>query len=386
MLKEYIQNNLHRWICWIGTLLNHLIGHGRQRKCLLILRTDGIGDFVLFGPMIATLAERYPGHELLLLLQARVAELADAHPDISKLITFNYSKYRKNIFYRLKTLWYIRQKKVAICINPMVSRDWIGDEIVLWSNAGEKIGWDTIFPSMSLKQKKQGDHYYTRLIKTNLMPYAHELNSNKLFLHDTCQQDADFRMAIWPAPQHIKNVATRWKDARLENSKVICLSIGALASYRKWAIENYFALIERIRNYSQDHKFIIIGETDKTIIDKIVAYQKREPDIFNWCGTTALGELSAIFKHCQMVIGNESGPMHIAVAVNVPTVCILGGGHYGRFMPYGNEDIHKYVIKKMDCFQCNWKCKYNSVRCIAEIPIAAVYAEVIKLLAQLELK
>ena len=51
--------------------------------------------------------------------------------------------------------------------------------------------------------------------------------------------------------------------------------------------------------------------------------------------------------------------MHIAISLGIPTVTILGGGHFERFMPYGDYEKNEFVYKKMDCFKCNWKCIFN---------------------------
>jgi hypothetical protein len=46
---------------------------------------------------------------------------------------------------------------------------------------------------------------------------------------------------------------------------------------------------------------------------------------------------------------------------------IVGGGHFGRFFPWGNSSVARVVNKPMECYGCNWRCKYQSMRCIQEI-------------------
>ena len=52
-------------------------------------------------------------------------------------------------------------------------------------------------------------------------------------------------------------------------------------------------------------------------------------------------------------------------------------------MPYGNPEINKFVSKKMDCFQCNWKCKYGDYRCIKDITVDEMFEEVKKMITEL---
>jgi ADP-heptose:LPS heptosyltransferase len=80
----------------------------------------------------------------------------------------------------------------------------------------------------------------------------------------------------------------------------------------------------------------------------------------------------------------------MAAAVGTPAVCILGGGHYGRFLPYQIEKrttrpLPIAVSYKMDCFGCNWKCAHakevkGAMPCVANISVSQVWDEVKKIL------
>jgi len=54
----------------------------------------------------------------------------------------------------------------------------------------------------------------------------------------------------------------------------------------------------------------------------------------------------------------------------------MGGGHFGRFFPYGNLKKNRVVYRKMDCFACNWQCKFSTVKCIEEISVDLVWQEI----------
>ena len=72
--------------------------------------------------------------------------------------------------------------------------------------------------------------------------------------------------------------------------------------------------------------------------------------------------------NASLVIGNETGLTHLGYLSGVPTVCILGGGHFGRFLPWDEfDDVVKCIYNKMDCFQCGWRCKYVNLK-KGEIP------------------
>ena len=91
----------------------------------------------------------------------------------------------------------------------------------------------------------------------------------------------------------------------------------------------------------------------------------------------------------KFLIGNETSAIHIAAAVRTPSVCILGGGHFGRFIPYKLEKepdgpLPIPVYYKMTCFNCNWNCIYpikkgEPTPCIKDITVDHVWKKVKKI-------
>jgi len=71
--------------------------------------------------------------------------------------------------------------------------------------------------------------------------------------------------------------------------------------------------------------------------------------------------------------------LHIATALRKPVVGIVGGGHFGRFYPWGDPETSRVVNLPMDCYGCNWHCRYDRLRCIQDIPAANAQHELLKL-------
>jgi len=138
--------------------------------------------------------------------------------------------------------------------------------------------------------------------------------------------------------------------------------------------------MKKIINITEQPKFLIVGsQKDKELI-KIKHNDFLFKYTYNLCGKFDLNELAPLFEKCTLVTGNETGLLHIAIASGAHIISILGGGHFGRFMPYGDANKNKFVYKKMDCFQCDWQCIYPEKRCITEITVEGVFNEVRELL------
>ena len=116
----------------------------------------------------------------------------------------------------------------------------------------------------------------------------------------------------------------------------------------------------------------------------------RSP-LLNWVGRTTLPGLAAVLAHAELLVGNETSAIHIAAAVGTPAVCIVGGGHYGRFMPYLVEEdgrpLPVAAVHRMGCFHCDWRCVYHPpkgtpVPCIEKVEVEDVWAAVRVALAE----
>jgi ADP-heptose:LPS heptosyltransferase len=88
---------------------------------------------------------------------------------------------------------------------------------------------------------------------------------------------------------------------------------------------------------------------------------------------TILEAISCIAR-ATAVIAMESAGAHIAIASGVPSVIILGGGHYGHFGPWGSLEKTRWLTHKLECFGCNWNCTQARPYCIENVTPDAMMA------------
>ena len=116
---------------------------------------------------------------------------------------------------------------------------------------------------------------------------------------------------------------------------------------------------------------------------RLIAHAKSVP-ILNACGKTTLPELAGVIAEARLTVTNETSAMHLAAALRVPAVAILGGGHFGRFLPYPakcesvNQNL-RIAYHSMPCYQCNWCCVYTRQPdepgpCVTSVSVDDVWA------------
>ena len=101
-------------------------------------------------------------------------------------------------------------------------------------------------------------------------------------------------------------------------------------------------------------------------------------------------DLAGLLSQSRLTISDDTRTTHIATSEETPSVCILGGGYFRRFVPYpglsGQINPINVVCHKMQCYVCNTECVYplkedEPAPCISNISVGAVWNEVKSLLS-----
>jgi len=92
-----------------------------------------------------------------------------------------------------------------------------------------------------------------------------------------------------------------------------------------------------------------------------------------------LGDLLELVQDSRAYVGADTGTMHFAAALGLPVAALFGGGHFPRFQPQAAQWFA--TTKRLLCFGCDWKCIYDSRRCIHEVDRETWFAGISRLLA-----
>ena len=105
--------------------------------------------------------------------------------------------------------------------------------------------------------------------------------------------------------------------------------------------------------------------------------------VVNLCGELSPRESAAAFARAKIFLGHDSGPMHLAAAVNTPVVAIFSGKNIPRvWWPFGAK--HRVVYHRVECWGCNFEvCIEQRKKCITSIGMPEVLAAVEASLAEI---
>ena len=337
---------------------------GAVRK-VLIVRSDSIGNFIIFGGALRYFKKLYPQAGITLVVSDTVTDMAAACPHVDSIMSFNRAKMEQDIQCMTDFVNVIRKEHYDVAIAPALSRDKFSDFIVINSGATERIACSGDTANLPLEQLRENDKYFTRII-----PMAEgtrlETARNEEFIKGLgAELDSPYKPDIWLTGEDIAFADRLLK--KLQIDKPVIVAPFAQNRKRNWPVINWAKLV----SMHADRPVVICGVAgDNAEAEKIINLSGHR-NIHNLCGQTTIRQLAAIISKAKVCVTCESAAAHIAAAVNVPHVVLLGGGHFGRFMPYA--DTTHLVYNKMNCFNCNWKCSYGlDVRCIYYISVEAV--------------
>ena len=356
-------------------LCNVLMGSRVLNKSgLLLVRLDNIGDFIVWLDTAKEYRRLYPDQKITLIANVAWADFAQNFPYWDEIWPIQPQKFIRNLFYRLFFLRRVRQAGFQTAIQPTFSRGLMqGDSLIRASAAHYRIGFDGDLAIISAKEKAHSDRWYTLLLPACSQPMM-ELERNAEFISHLA--DAPHHASL----PHIPVLQALPEDLQ-PNAEYFILFPGASWTGRQWPASAFAELLVQLeRQFAL--KALLCGSPAEARLCAEIVSTSGQANCINLAGRTSLAELTELIRGARLLVGNETSAIHIATAVATPAVCILGGGHYGRFMPYPTGLVGIKPVAAtypMPCYHCNWRCTQpyeagSSAPCISQITVAMVVA------------
>lgn len=341
------------------------------KKRLLIIKTDAIGDFILFRNFIELTkhSAKYSGYEIELLANPLCKDVVSTY-DASFVSAFYFTRQYElyeSPWQTLKLGWKLFKRNYEVVLQPASTRLLITDGLAALTGARQIIGYESDTEAIQAKFKRKTDKFYSRLLQLPAEIYF-EFDRNRYFFEQVLGEKLNINGPY---------IATK----QTERNGIIIFP-GAGTVKRGWEKEKFFDLLERIIAKTSQPIYIAGSKAESDIAQYLVTHLPGTA-ITDLAGKTSLPELIEMIGAANLLISNETSAIHIAAATQTPSVCILGGGHFGRFAPYPAHTAFRpvCVYEKMECFNCNWNCIYQTPAnapypCISTIGVEQVWKAV----------
>ncbi len=212
-------------------------------------------------------------------------------------------------------------------------------------------------------------------------PEASRLTRNIAELGDARLDDpASWDLHLTTAERALATEALASVQAR----PMIAVSVGTKVQSKDWGRENWRGLLARLGGMYPGHALVLLGVGGESESSEFAAQGWREAlaahedagPVINLCGVLTPRESAAVLVHARIFIGHDSGPMHLAAAVQTPCVAIFAARNKPRvWFPYGER--HRVVYHRVECWGCGLEtCIVEKKKCIASIAVDEVTTQV----------
>jgi ADP-heptose:LPS heptosyltransferase len=365
-------------------MLKELSNINKTNSKVFVLRPDHLGDVILFSGFLKYFKVLFPEFKIILSVKRYVKNLVELCPHIDEIIDYEKLSsiplnFLPNIRGKYRLNWILRnflnkRYKSDIILLPVRSPTGglFGMHNILHTiPASEKIGIRGDFTNQTPEQDEAVEPFYTRRLNLGNEQKKFEIEINKKFLKflGLNFDSEDIWPDFWTSLDDLdwaKN-SVPIKDGLMNLG--ICPGVTSSLYGKYYPAENYAQAISNLNEIS--FLAVIFGSpAEKDVCNELENSLSRCINvikIINLSGKSTIRQMIEGIRRCNLIISAETAALHICVALRKPSVGIIGGGHYGRFYPWGDKKINRAANKQMDCYWCNWNCIYDTFRCIHEI-------------------
>lgn len=354
-------------------------------KKFLVINPFGIGDVLFTTPLIRAIKENFPGSMLGYWCNGRVRGLLEANGHIDKIFSISRGDLKK-IFQRskieglrssLKLFRDLRNEKFDVAFD--ISLDHRYGLVCKLAGIKKRLGFNYKGRGRFLTHKigltgyrdKHVVEYYLDLLNfIGVKPNSKKL---ELFLPDSVSDK------VW---QTLKELGINKQDLIVAIAPGAGASWGRDAGIKHWPSVNFGQLSQRLQGLGA--KIILLGDSsEKTIEEQML--KATSAKIFSFVGKTDILELAALIAASKILITNDGGPLHIAVALNKMTVSFFGPVDPAVYGPYPQDESRHVVLSKtLSCSPCYRDFRLsrcvNNRECLESINPEMAFQAIMKLL------
>ena len=315
---------------------------------ILVFAYHGLGNFIMYTPALKLLRERFPKARIDLQVGnntgcEEVLEGANLFDNIYNL------PYGAGLRFWWRRLQEIRATQYDVTINEFHSHSWKLALVVAFSGARQRLGhvtspgWSEQFSRYSfvfsipveMREDEHETERYLDLVSALGAP-EDERTISQPFIHLT---DAD------------RQFAEKFVEAKSLAKTIIGIQPGTSPAMRwkQWALPRYRSLLERLIVEQPDARMILFGSPGEAEMIGELA-RDLEAKVTIAAGKTSIKQVAALIERCQLLVCNDSGLMHVAVAVGTPVVAIYGPTDLRRTAPLGHG--HTIIRHDLPCSPC----------------------------------
>ncbi|PWB69664.1 lipopolysaccharide heptosyltransferase II [candidate division GN15 bacterium] len=341
---------------------------------ILIRVPNHLGDCIMALPMVNEVREAYPGSSVTVLVPEYLAEIFEHNPAIDAVFKIPAK--------------YVHGMMAVVKLREIIAPHEFDVGFILPPSFGAAAG----FKLSGIEERIGYIADGRRLLLTRPMPLPAPMNSQHRsetyfdLLRRATGKELEFvRPKLFLSETDTQNAAALLSGLGVAPEQpYAAIAFQAVAESRRWGLENYRKLADRLIEHQKFAIVLVGGPADQKAGDEIVAASSGK-QVVNLAGKTGLRESAAVLAQAELFVGNDSGPAHLAAAVDCPIVVISGADDPKETSPLAR---HKRLIylSHLECISCvKNKCPLKpeqSMQCMTQITVVSVLDQIADLLRE----
>jgi ADP-heptose:LPS heptosyltransferase len=357
-----------------------LLPSKKGQQHLLLIKTDEIGDYVLFHSYLKYFRQsNYKGYKITLVGNKAWQQIFEAYDrtTVDDTIWLNKKDFKKSLGYRYSFLKQIRAQATSDVVNCIFSRNIDADDAIAWAaNGAYKVAMKGDQTNRGQDAKDQDKSIYTEII---------DAGDEKVFDAVRNRNFIETVLGISNIPVETKiNVRP---PAEPLPFRYFILFLGAGNPERKWPLDSFLQVADYARDKYSLVPVICGGPDDAPEAERFV--NQYEGEAHSYAGKTSLLQLIELLSGAQFLVCVDTGALHMAAAVKCPVVGLYSGKFYGRFAPYPKEItdqfypvypdfVDRLIAKKDPVLYNTFIMKNDTMKMIPPVKVVLYVDEIMK--------
>ncbi len=322
-------------------------------------------------PVLRLLKLHYPDSDIFWWIDSALAPLLEGDPDLAGVIRFERKRWAKPPHWpeMVSSIRWLRAQHFDLvidlqCLARSGAFAWLANGKLL-------VGLDEVregargFYDLAVPRKSFHTHAVDWYLSV-LPPLGVPVHKNFTWLPERPAVAAEVKRK-WFGPN---------SKFAVPDSKLILLQPGARWLNKRWPVEHFSELVRRLGEKFPAVRFAVIGGKDDHLLGEIIA-TANPSRCLNLCGSTTLLEMVEWLRLADLLVTNDTGPMHVAAALDKPLIALFGPTEPRRTGPYGQSE-NVLRLEQLPCVPCMKSvCHFeNMEECLRAISPAAVFNRV----------
>ncbi|NIA13673.1 MAG: hypothetical protein GWP08_06290 [Nitrospiraceae bacterium] len=291
---------------------------------ILVVRLSAIGDVVRVLPALHALREAHPNAQIDWAVERKSAAVVEGHHALDRVLVFQRPQgTRESIRLFWRFCRQIRANRYDILIDfhgifksGMISAiSGVADRYAFAAPRGQELSY--LFANHCVKLPSQG---------------LNRVEENRLLTDALCPRPKNLSSSIF-VPLDIQEEVNAYFEETFDGGKlVVAMHVPVEREEKQWSVENYAVLADDLLADGRFEVLLTWGEGQYDLVQQVVRMTRRSPVIAPQ--TPDLKHYAWLAHRADLYFGGDTGPMHIAAAMDTPVVAVFGGTDPAKHAPY----------------------------------------------------